>query len=168
MTEGSGLDTLYREIVRDHSKDPRNFGPLEDADVSQEGFNPLCGDRIRLQLKFSPERDRVSKFRFTGTGCSICMASASILAEEAEGEKVERFREEIETFRGVMQGKEAPESLEGDAGALAGVRNFPVRIKCALLAWMALRDALNAGSSPGNSDLQGKGAGDGAGYTQTE
>lgn len=159
----SPLDTMYKEIVLEHSKDPRCFGPLEDADVTQKAFNPLCGDRIELRVKLDPARERIVATRFEGQGCSICMASSSIMAEESEGESVRAMNEQIERFRQVMQGKEDPSVLDGDAEALAGVRAFPVRIKCALLAWMAMKDALKAAGAEGAGDD------DRAGFvTQTE
>jgi len=139
----NSLDTLYKEIILDHNKSPRNFGPLKDAEISREGFNPLCGDRIRLEVKLGPDRKSIEHCGFTGTGCSICMASASIMTEEMEGASLAKADEAIDHFRALVMGEKDPSvDMSEEVDALSGVRNFPVRIKCALLAWHTLRDAL--------------------------
>ena len=140
--EKNAIDSIYKEVILDHHKDPRNYGALEGADVSAEGYNPVCGDRILLQLKLTPDRHQISQCRFKGEGCSICLASASIMTEEIQGSSLENAKNQIENFRQLMQGTRSPEEFEGDVEALAGVRNFPVRIKCALLAWTSLKDAI--------------------------
>lgn len=144
------LDALYKDIILDHQKSPRNFGTLPDADVLREGFNPMCGDHIFLELKYSADRKKISACRFRGEGCSICMASASIMTEEVAGESVDFALREIAAFRELMKGTKLPDDFEGDIEALAGVRKFPVRIKCALLAWTTLKDALEHGTEDGN------------------
>lgn len=141
------LDSLYKEIILEHNKEPRNFGTLDHADLIREGYNPLCGDRISVQLKLSPDRFKILKCQFQGEGCSICMASASIMTEEVTGMNVKEAQGKIQEFRDLMQGKKDPDEFEGDVEALAGVRRFPVRIKCALLGWTTLKDALDC--SPG-------------------
>lgn len=133
----SDLKSLYQDIILDHQQEPRNFGILPDAQCQAEGFNPMCGDRILVQLKLS-ENGLVP--RFTGEACSICIASASMMTEEVEGQSPEQARNKIEEIRDLMQGKK--DHIEGDLDALSGVKNFPVRIKCALLPWIALKDAL--------------------------
>lgn len=139
------LDDLYREVILDHFKSPRNHGKLETHDVEQEGFNPLCGDQITLQLKF--ENGKIKSVGHWGKGCSISQASASILTEEILGKTISEAEEEIKLFKDMMQGKDVKEKIEkketGDLEALSGVQKFPVRIKCALLSWTTLEEALN-------------------------
>jgi nitrogen fixation NifU-like protein len=136
-----GVDALYREVILDHHRHPRNYGKLEGATASVEGYNPLCGDRIEIALKVG-EGQRLAECRFTGEGCSICMASASMMTEEVLGKPLEEVGETIEGFRALLKGEECPLAVEGDLEALVGVRAFPVRIKCALLPWTTLKDCL--------------------------
>jgi nitrogen fixation NifU-like protein len=135
------LSALYREVILDHHRDPRNFGDLPAADVKTEGFNPLCGDRVEIFLKVDAKKN-VSHLRFKGEGCSICMASASMMTEEIEGRSVSETEGRIEGFRALLKGESCPFSIEGDLESLLGVRQFPVRIKCALLPWTTLLDAV--------------------------
>ncbi|MCM0606485.1 MAG: SUF system NifU family Fe-S cluster assembly protein [Xanthomonadaceae bacterium] len=137
-----GHDALYKEIILEHHKDPRNHGLLESATASITKHNPLCGDNVTVQIKLSPDNKTVDDIMFSGSGCSISVASASILTDDVKGQSVEKTLKLIEQFRGVMQGNEKPEVLEGDVEALTGVRQFPVRIKCALLAWTALKELI--------------------------
>jgi nitrogen fixation NifU-like protein len=134
------IDALYREVILDHHRHPRNFGTLAGATSTVEGYNPLCGDRCEMAVKV--EGQKLVDCRFTGEGCSICMASASMMTEEVVGKSVEEVSATIEGFRALMKGEECPLAVEGDLEALVGVRNFPVRIKCALLPWTTLKDAL--------------------------
>jgi nitrogen fixation NifU-like protein len=136
-----GIDALYREVILDHHRHPRNYGKLEGATASVEGYNPLCGDRVEIAVKVSGER-KLEACHFLGEGCSICMASASMMTEEVLGKAVGEVSETIEGFRALMKGEECPLAVEGDLESLVGVRNFPVRIKCALLPWTTLKDAL--------------------------
>lgn len=136
----SAIDALYREVILDHHRDPRNFGPLEGADVKVEGYNPLCGDRVELAIKVAA--GKLTDCMFKGEGCSICMASASMMTEEVIGRPVVEVNEVVQGFRALMKGEECPLAVEGDLESLVGVRNFPVRIKCALLPWTTLNDAL--------------------------
>jgi len=136
----SALDGLYREVILDHHRDPRNFGSLEGADVTVEGYNPLCGDRVELGVKI--QDGKLSHCMFKGEGCSICMASASMMTEEVIGKPVGEVNDVVQGFRALMKGEECPLAVEGDLESLVGVRNFPVRIKCALLPWTTLNDAL--------------------------
>ena len=136
------LNDLYREVILDHFKNPRNHTPLSKFDVEQEGYNPLCGDHIKLQLEF--QNGRVAKIGFIGKGCSISQASASILTEEIQGKTISEMEKEIQFFKSMMQGEVNCEEQDiGDLEALSGVRKFPVRIKCALLSWTTLEEALN-------------------------
>ena len=134
------LDDLYREVILDHYRHPRNKGTLAPADVVREGANPLCGDEIRLSLVV---RDGVVlDVRFEGKGCSISQASASMMTERIKGQPVAEARRRIASFKALMRG-EAPSDDLGDLEALQGVRKFPVRVKCATLGWVTLEEALN-------------------------
>ena len=135
------LDALYREVILDHHRHPRNFGPLPGADAQVEGFNPLCGDRVEVALKVSGGKV-LAECKFTGEGCSICMASASMMTEEVTGKTLDQAAEHVDNFRALMKGEECPLGVEGDLESLVGVRNFPVRIKCALLPWTTLAQGL--------------------------
>jgi nitrogen fixation NifU-like protein len=126
----------------DHQRSPRNYGHVEHSHHQEEGYNPLCGDRVSLTFRFDEKGEVIKEVAFEGQGCSICMASASILMEETEGLKKEEAMEKIQDFRGLMQGEKSPEQFEGDVRALSGVRRFPVRIKCALLPWMTMKKAI--------------------------
>lgn len=133
------LDDLYREVILDHYSHPRNKGTLEGADITREGANPLCGDEIQIALVL---RDGVVQdVRFSGKGCSISQASASMMTELIKGARVEEARRLIAVFKGMMHG-EPPHDDLGDLVALAGVRKFPVRVKCATLGWLTLEGAL--------------------------
>lgn len=140
MAGQNPIDALYREVILDHHRHPRNFGTLEGADATVEGYNPLCGDRVEIGVKL--EGGKLKDCRFKGEGCSICMASASMMTEELLGRPVGDVEETVEGFRSLMKGEECPLAVEGDLESLVGVRNFPVRIKCALLPWTTLNDAL--------------------------
>ena len=132
------LDDLYREVIMDHYKRPRNRGTLDDADVVVEGANPLCGDEVTLWLDISG--GKIQDVRFAGHGCSISQASASIMTEAIEGRPIGEIIEIVQALRGMMlEGEEPDEALLGDGVALEGVRQFPVRIKCAVLGWNTLR-----------------------------
>ena len=135
------LDELYREIILDHYRNPRNRGSLEDPSLSGEGDNPLCGDEVKLDLAI--EGDRVVGVRFLGRGCSISQASASMLTQAIMGLSLEEVEALFGSFKGMMygSGQVDAESL-GDLEALQGVRKFPVRVKCATLAWNVLQEAL--------------------------
>jgi nitrogen fixation NifU-like protein len=135
------LDELYREIILDHYRNPRNRGSLEEPSLSGEGDNPLCGDEVKLDLAI--EGDHVAAVRFLGRGCSISQASASMLTQAIMGLSLEEVEALYENFKGMMYGSDQvdTESL-GDLEALQGVRKFPVRVKCATLAWNVLQEAL--------------------------
>jgi len=134
-------EDLYREVILDHISQPRNRGPLECASHKHEGLNPVCGDQVEILLDI--QGDTVAQARFQGTGCSISQASASMLAEQIQGLSVSAARDLAEHFKTFMKSRESepPDGL-GDLEALAGVRKYPVRIKCALLAWTTLLQAL--------------------------
>ena len=135
------FDELYRELILDHYRSPRHREPLEDADVVAEGYNPLCGDEVEMQLRF--ENGTVSDVSFRGRGCSISQASGSMLTDAILGKPVEEIRRLVGLFTKMVteQEAEAPEEL-GDLEAFQGVAQFPVRVKCATLAWHTLEDGL--------------------------
>lgn len=145
------LDDLYRELIMDHYKRPRNRGERAGANVSIALNNPLCGDEIELHLDV--EDERVKGVRWGGRGCSISQASASMMSEAVKGLSVEDALKLAENFKRMMRSEELPhpEVAMGDLEALQGVAKFPVRIKCALLAWEALRKGIvdrDGGDSP--------------------
>ena len=137
------LDDLYEAIILDHYRSPRNTAPVESPDIDLEVNNPFCGDEIQIQMKV--EGDAVSQVGITGRGCAISQASASLLAELVEGKTASEVQASVSAFRRLLKGEEVTEEeheLLGDIEALSGVRKFPVRIKCALLSWVGLDDAL--------------------------
>jgi len=135
------LDELYREIILDHYRSPRNRGSLDQPSATSEGDNPLCGDEVRIDLAI---RDgRVSDVRFVAKGCSISQASASMMTEAIKGRSLEEVESLFEMFKGMMySADEVDVEALGDLEALQGVRKFPVRVKCATLAWNTLEEAL--------------------------
>jgi nitrogen fixation NifU-like protein len=135
------LDELYREIILDHYRNPRNRGSLDQPSATGEGDNPLCGDEVRVDLDI---RDgRVFDVRVLARGCSISQASASMMTEAIKGRSLAEVESLFETFKGMMYGSEEVDvEALGDLEALQGVRKFPVRVKCATLAWNTLQKAL--------------------------
>jgi nitrogen fixation protein NifU and related proteins len=136
------MQELYREVILDHNRHPRNFGELENPDRVIEGVNPLCGDRMTLYLKLSGAT--VEDIRFKGTGCAISMASSSLMTERVKGTTMAaalRLFEQVHQMLAGSGGCDAIEELDKLA-ALSGVREFPSRVKCASLAWHALNAAL--------------------------
>ncbi|HJQ12486.1 MAG TPA: SUF system NifU family Fe-S cluster assembly protein [Gemmatimonadaceae bacterium] len=143
--ESAELSALYQEMILDHYRRPRNKGTLENADATVEMKNPLCGDEIGLQVAF--DGDQISEVKFSGRGCSISQASASMMTQLLKG----KTRSEIDSirtgFRDLMLGvRDATDEL-GPLRALSGVARFPARVKCALLAWNALESALSVDRS---------------------
>lgn len=145
------LEDLYREVILDHYRNPRNRGTLEPADAHAEGTNPLCGDEIALDLRF--DDGRVSEVAVSGQGCSISQSSASMMSEAIKGKTLEEVAELTKRFKAMMEieadgdarlDPERPGAVLGDLEALQGVRKFPVRIKCADLPWTTLEEALAA------------------------
>jgi nitrogen fixation protein NifU and related proteins len=135
------LEELYKEVILDHYRTPRNKGQLDPHDVALERNNPLCGDELELFLKFDGEK--VGEIAFDGKGCSISLASASMMTEKVKGLTVKDAGQMAETIKRMMAGEEEgdPEIL-GDLVSLKGVVKYPVRIKCALLGWNTLLEAL--------------------------
>jgi nitrogen fixation NifU-like protein len=136
-----GLDDLYQQLILDHYRNRRGRGRIEGASASVHENNPVCGDECFLDILV--EDGRITEIRADGDGCSISQAAASMLTEAAAGRDLEDALELVEHFRLVMHGEAAPdEDLLGDAVALEGVARYPVRVKCALLSWLALREAI--------------------------
>ena len=137
----SELLDLYQEVILDHNRRPRNFGPLATANRSARGDNPLCGDKIRLALEV--EGGRIAEVAFEGAGCAISTASASLMTEAVRGKTVEEVHELFHRFHDLMTGKAEPGAAGlGKLEALGGVREYPMRVKCATLAWHTLEAAL--------------------------
>lgn len=135
------LDALYRDIILDHYRSPRGIVPLENPDICSRGSNPSCGDELILSLKVVD--DRVGSVSIQAKGCAISVASSSMLVEYIEGKTLAEAIEFGENIRKLMHGEEIDEGVDlGDLDSLQGVRKFPVRVKCALLAWVALLDAI--------------------------
>jgi nitrogen fixation NifU-like protein len=138
------LRELYREVILDHNRHPRNFGELADADRVVEGVNPLCGDRLTLYVKLAG--DKIEDIAFKGTGCAISVASSSLMTERVKGRSVADSMTLFEKIHEMLTGASMPSADELDKlVALAGVREYPSRVKCASLGWHALHSAL-AGS----------------------
>jgi nitrogen fixation NifU-like protein len=136
------LDDLYRDIIIDHYRHPRHRGHLDSPSATHEGLNPLCGDEVTVEVKV--HGDRLAGIAYTGSGCSISQSSASMMTEAVEGKSLEETRRLIGDFTAMMRGGEDVDAdALGDLEALSGVRRFPVRIKCATLAWHTLDEALN-------------------------
>lgn len=137
----SALDDLYREVILEHYRSPRNRGRLDSPDFATRGHNPLCGDDV--EISFEVEDDVVRDIRFQGKGCSISQASASMLTQAVKGKTTAEARGLIDTFKSLMHGEPVADGELGDIEALQGVRKYPVRIKCALLAWTTLQEGLD-------------------------
>ncbi len=138
------LRELYQEVILDHTRKPRNFGVLEGASSEAQGFNPLCGDSVTVYL--TTDAGIVRDVRFQGQGCAISTASASLMTEAIKGRPVEEVQELFERFHSVVTGPPGePVDLEaiGKLAVLAGVREFPMRVKCASLAWHTMKSALS-------------------------
>ena len=139
------LSELYQEAILDHSKRPRNFGQLPQHTHEAEGFNPLCGDQVRLQVQL--EEGRIKDLAFEGCGCAISVASASMMTQAVKGKTVEEAEALFKDFQEVVTQKKEPDESLGELECLAGVRDFPSRIKCAVLAWHALHQAISGGGT---------------------
>jgi nitrogen fixation NifU-like protein len=141
------LRDLYRDVIIDHNRQPRNFGRLNPADAHAEGFNPLCGDRLELYVTL--EGERLKDLKFEGKGCAISVASASLMTETLKGKtraEAQRYFDEVHAL--LTQAGHVPTLDLGKLAALSGVREFPVRVKCASLCWHTLNAALARQSKP--------------------
>jgi nitrogen fixation NifU-like protein len=140
---------LYQELLVDHGKHPRNFGPLPDADRAAQGSNPLCGDELSVRLRMA--KGRIDAIAFQGAGCAVCIASASMMTVAVKGLTASEIEALMRRVRALVEGGEV--SNPGDFAALSGVSRFPARVKCALLAWRALEAALAGAPSPVSTEL---------------
>ena len=142
----SDLDDLYQELILDHNKRPRNFGRLEAPQAHADGFNPLCGDQVTVDVIFGSD-DRVADVRFSGKGCAISTASASVMTESVKGRTRSEIDDLFARYHAMVTGKcDASDSDGlGKLVAFAGVREFPARVKCATLSWHTLLAALAGG-----------------------
>ncbi|HEY5639213.1 MAG TPA: SUF system NifU family Fe-S cluster assembly protein [Dehalococcoidia bacterium] len=142
------LDDLYREIIIDHYRNPRHKGHLSAPSACHEGVNPLCGDEVTVEVALDGEA--LGEIAYSGSGCSISQSSASMMTEAVAGKSVDEARRLIGDFTAMMRGDDSidPDAL-GDLEAMSGVRKFPVRIKCATLAWHTLAEALDEAASAG-------------------
>lgn len=136
------LDSLYQDVILDHYKKPRNVGKIENYDVGMELANPTCGDVIGVHLKLDDD-GKVADAKFHGHGCSISQSSASMLTVKLKGKSTEEARSLIANFYDMMKGVEGDYKALGELQALQGVSKYPVRIKCATLAWKALEQGLD-------------------------
>ncbi len=138
------LDDLYQEVILDHYRNPRNQGAIPDPHVSSRGFNPFCGDEVVLGLNLNADH-KVESVAFQGQGCSISQASASIMTMLVKDKTLAQAEELSQLLRSLLRGKELSDDeldLIGEMEALQGVRQFPIRVKCALLPWATLDDGI--------------------------
>ena len=142
----SELDELYRDIIIDHYRNPRHRGHLSAPSASHEGVNPLCGDEVTVEVAL--DGGTVDGIAYSGSGCSISQSSASMMTEAVAGKSVAETRKLITDFTAMMRGDDGVDAdALGDLEAMSGVRKFPVRIKCATLAWHTLAEALEEAAS---------------------
>jgi nitrogen fixation protein NifU and related proteins len=140
------LKDLYRDVILDHNRKPRNFGVLEHPNAHADGHNPLCGDRLTVSLKLNG--DKVEDVRFEGKGCAISTASASLMTEAVKGKDRAAIRDLFTRVHTLLTDQSAPPAPElGKLAALSGVREFPARVKCASLCWHTLNAALEKGDA---------------------
>lgn len=140
----SELSELYQQVILDHNKKPRNFRKLETANHTADGYNPLCGDQLTVYLNV--EDDRVQEVGFEGSGCAISKASASMMTQAVKGKSKEEVETLFKEFHSMVTGELDEENEENSLGNLkifAGVREFPVRVKCATLPWHTMHAAMN-------------------------
>jgi nitrogen fixation protein NifU and related proteins len=140
------LKELYRDVILDHNKRPRNFGKLESSDAHADGHNPLCGDRLTVFLKM--DGDRVEDIRFEGKGCAISTASASLMTEAIKGKDRADIGQLFDKIHSMLTRQDAvADPSLGKLAALSGVREYPARVKCASLCWHTLNAALDKGAA---------------------
>jgi nitrogen fixation protein NifU and related proteins len=151
----ANLEALYQEVILDHNRKPRNFREMENADQRIEGRNPLCGDEITLWLKL--DGDKVADISFKGSGCAVSKSSASLMTSSVKGKTVSETRQLFDRFHDMITGKlpDAERSNMGSLAALGGVSKFPIRVKCASLAWHALRSALDGSAETVSTEHEG-------------
>ena len=142
------LKDLYRDVIVDHNRHPRNFGKLDPADARADGYNPLCGDQLTLYVNL--DGDRIRETRFEGSGCAISVASASLLTEAVRGKSRQEVKALFDEVHALLTQHDASVDLSklGKLAALSGVREFPARVKCASLCWHTLNAALEREAAP--------------------
>ncbi len=142
------LAALYRDLIIDHNKSPRNFRALEPPCIEAEGYNPLCGDRLTVYVRLKD--GRIEEAAFQGSGCAISVASASLMTESLRGKTPGEAQELFVKMHGLLTGNDATPDLDelGKLGALSGVKAYPSRVKCATLAWHTLQSALAGTDEP--------------------
>ena len=165
----SPLRELYQEVILDHSKKPRNFGPLPDATRQADGYNPLCGDRATVFVRL--DGDVVADVKFQGAGCSISTASASMMTESVKGKSRAEAEALFERFHDLVtrNSKDAEREADPALGKLAvfsGVWEFPVRVKCASLPWHTLKAALDGDDRPVSTEVSESSSGDAGGHAR--
>jgi nitrogen fixation NifU-like protein len=151
----SDLSELYQEVILDHYRNPRNAEPLADANRTAEGYNPLCGDRLRVFVRFVD--DRIEGVSFEGTGCAISQASASVMTEALKGKTRSEMQELFLRFQALVTGKgDGVTSLDelGEMAAMSGVSEFPSRVKCATLGWHTLAAALEGDEETVTTEIE--------------
>ena len=141
----AGLEGLYQQIILDHSKQRHGDGPLEGADAEYHEYNPTCGDDITMRVRMAPSHERIDAVAWQGDGCSISMASASVLTDLVQGRSIDEALATVQAFREMLRSKgegDPDEDVLGDAIAFHGVSRYVMRVKCAMLAWVALEAAV--------------------------
>lgn len=148
MTMDHELRDLYQELILDHGKNPRNHKELPDANAQAEGHNPLCGDKCTVYA--SLQGDQIDDIAFKGKGCAISQASASLMTQALKGQSIEQARHMFDLLQKMVKDNASPEDLEelGKLAALAGVKEFPMRVKCATLPWHTLLAAIKNTKEP--------------------
>jgi len=148
------LQDLYQEVIIDHNRSPRNFGKLDDATQVAEGYNPLCGDKLNLYLK--TEDDVIADVSFDGSGCAISVASASLMTDTLKGKTIEQAEQLFQNFHDLIIEEKNPDLEQmqalGKLVALAGVKEYPARVKCATLCWHTLHSAMQGDASPATTE----------------
>jgi nitrogen fixation protein NifU and related proteins len=136
----SELKNLYQQVILDHNKNPRNFRKPERSNRTAEGFNPVCGDQLVIYVEF--ENDLIRDIGFQGSGCAISKASASLMTESVKGKSRNEAQQLYQRLKSILKDSSDDLSILGNLAPLSGVREFPIRIKCATLAWETLKNAL--------------------------
>jgi nitrogen fixation protein NifU and related proteins len=165
----SDLRELYQEVILDHSRKPRNFGAMPDATRQADGHNPLCGDRATVFVRL--DGDRLAEVKFQGAGCSISTASASMMTDAVKGRTVAEADDLFRKFhqlvtRDAAGGREDAEASLGKLAVFSGVSEFPVRVKCASLAWHTLKAALDGDGRPVSTEVSESSSGDAGGHAR--
>ena len=141
------IKDLYQEVIVDHNRNPRNFGKLEDANKTLDGYNPLCGDKLTLYIKTND--NVIEDISFDGSGCAISVASASLMTDIMRGKKIDEAEALFEKFHHLITSDDELDITDlGKLAALAGVRDYPARVKCASLCWHTLHSVIQGDESP--------------------